>query len=80
MSVAQEAAVRARLLVVDDDEGVLNFLRRVLTSEGFEVRDAAGHALRDRAASGPACCSACRGQCAGEGGLDGGRTHPDRGR
>src|SRR5580765_6157797 len=37
MSVAQEAAVRARLLVVDDDEGVLNFLRRVLTSEGFEV-------------------------------------------
>jgi two-component system KDP operon response regulator KdpE len=37
MSVAQEAAIRARLLVVDDDEGVLNFLRRVLTSEGFEV-------------------------------------------
>jgi two-component system phosphate regulon response regulator PhoB len=37
MSVAHDAAVRARLLVVDDDEGVLNFLRRVLTSEGFEV-------------------------------------------
>jgi DNA-binding response OmpR family regulator len=37
MSVAHEAAVMARLVVVDDDEGVLNFLRRVLTSEGFEV-------------------------------------------
>ena len=37
MSVAQEAVPKARLLVVDDDEGVLNFLRRVLTSEGFEV-------------------------------------------